>query len=143
MGSSASTLRVIGARLLAEIVAIFADNRQLSMAHFRSVQEPLAKSKTTVRSNTRRSYDSSARAHMRSSGEERLPSLKVWLQCRLVVHRGVILLTGPIPSDLTHASLSSLIDFVCRLRSKSVWPSIDAYLRAHLEWLGGSRAKES
>jgi hypothetical protein len=22
-------------------------------------------------------------------------------------------------------------------------PSIDAYLRAHLEWLGGSRAKES
>ena len=30
--------RIIGARL-AEIVAIFADNRQLSVAHFRSVQE--------------------------------------------------------------------------------------------------------
>jgi hypothetical protein len=60
MGSSASTLRVIGARL-AEIVAIFSDNRQLSV-----------------------------RAHMRSSGEERLPSLKVRRQCRLVVHRGVI-----------------------------------------------------
>ena len=52
----------IGARL-AEIVAIFADNRQLSMAHFRSVQEQNNWASTLptpfhcplMRSNTRRS----------------------------------------------------------------------------------------